>query len=115
YFPFMESFRVGSAYLSDLDQMLGTAAGQGTSVLIVDMPVPADLDVRLFPSQFAAYRTALTEIATARAVQVIHATRAAVGLTDADFCDLVHLNGTGAAKLSHWLRTAIAAAGEAAP
>jgi lysophospholipase L1-like esterase len=79
------------------------------------MPVPADLDGRLYPSQFAAYRSALAEVALVHGVPVLRATRKAVGLTDADFCDLVHLNGTGAAKLSHWLRKAVAAVGEAAP
>jgi hypothetical protein len=115
YFPFMDDYRVGAGYLADLDRMLGTAAGQGTTVVLVDMPVPADLDGRLYPNQFAVYRSALAEVASAHGVPVLQATRAAVGLTDADFCDLVHLNGTGAVKLSHWLRTAVAAAGEAAP
>lgn len=115
YFPFMDDYRVGAGYLADLDQMCVTAAGQGTAVVLVDMPVPADLEGRLYPSQFAAYRLALAKAAAARGVPVVRATREAVGLTDADFCDLVHLNGTGAAKLSHWLRKAVAAVGEAAP
>jgi lysophospholipase L1-like esterase len=88
--------------------LLAGAARQGVPVLIVDLPVPADLDERMYPTQFAAYRAALAKAAAARGVPVLHATRTAVGLTDADFSDLVHLNGDGAAKMSAWLRTAIA-------
>jgi lysophospholipase L1-like esterase len=111
----MDRYRVGAAYLASLDRLLAGAARQGVPVLIVDLPVSADLDDRLYPAQFAAYRTALADAAAARGVAVLHATRAAVGLTDADFSDLVHLNGEGAAKMSAWLRTAITAAGEVAP
>jgi hypothetical protein len=114
-FLFMDRYRVGAAYLASLDRLLAGAARQGVPVLIVDLPVPADLDDRMYPAEFAAYRAALSDVARAHGVQILHATRTAVGLTDADFSDLVHLNGDGAAKMSAWLRTAITAAGEVAP
>jgi hypothetical protein len=114
-FAFMNRYQVGAAYLASLDRMLAEAARQGIPVLIVDMPVPADLDDRMYPAQFAAYRAALADAAAARGVPVLHATRSAVGLTDADFGDLIHVNGDGAAKLSAWLRTAVAAHGSLPP
>jgi hypothetical protein len=108
-FPFMDDYRVGEAYLACLDRMLAGAAARGVQVVIVDVPVPADLDQRLFPEQFAAYRAALARAATAHGVPVVWATTATVGLTDADFSDLVHLNGNGAARFSGWLRETLAA------
>ena len=113
YFPFMERFHVGAGHLASLDRMLSAVARHGVPIVIVDLPVPADLDARLFPSEFAAYRAALAGVAAAHGVSVLRATRDRVGLTDADFSDLVHLNGDGAAKLSCWLRRALAA--EASP
>ncbi len=114
-FLFMDRYQVGAGYLASLDRLLAGAARQGVPVLIVDLPVPADLDERMYPTQFAAYRTALANAAAAHGVPVLRATRTAVGLTDADFSDLVHLNGNGAAKMSAWLRTAVTGAGEATP
>jgi hypothetical protein len=108
-FPFMDGYRVGDRYLASLDRMLARSAKEGVPVVIVDLPVPADLDTRLFAEQFAAYRAALAKAAAAHNVPVLWATRDAVGLTDADFADLVHVNGNGAAKLSRWVRGAIAA------
>jgi len=99
--------RVGDRYLASLDRMLERSALGGVPVVIVDLPVPADLDTRLFPDQFAAYRSALAKAAAARDVPVLWATRDAVELTDADCADLVHVNGNGAARLSRWVREAI--------
>jgi hypothetical protein len=113
WFPFMDRFRVGAAYLDSLARMLAGAAGRGVPVLIVDLPVPPDLDQRLFPEQFAAYRAALGRVAAEHGVPVAWASCNAVGLTDADFSDLVHLNGNGAARFSRWLGETIAAEGAA--
>jgi hypothetical protein len=115
WFPFMDRFRVGEAYLDCLDHMLAVAGRRGTPVLIVDLPVPADLDKRLFPEQFAAYRAALQQVAANHGVSVAWATCESVGLTDADFSDLVHLNGNGAARFSRWLRDTIAQARQLNP
>ena len=65
-FLFMDRYRVGAAYLASLDRMLAGAARQGVPVLIVDLPVPADLDDRMYPTEFAAYRAALAEAAGPR-------------------------------------------------
>ena len=50
-FLFMNRYRVGPAYMACLDRMLVRAARQNVPVLIVDMPVPADLDQRIYPTR----------------------------------------------------------------
>ena len=40
-------------------------------------------------------------------VTVLLADRATLGLTDADFADIIHLNRAGARKLSAWTRDAV--------
>jgi hypothetical protein len=101
-FRFLENYRLG--YLDYLDRLLVWAGRRGVSVALVDLPVPADLEERLYPQVFAAYRAALAEVQRARGVCVLHATRQAVGLTDADFMDQIHLNVSGTARLSAWVR-----------
>jgi hypothetical protein len=101
-FKFLDKFRTGS-HLKCLHRMIDWCAKHGTSLVLVDMPVTADLEAQ-YPNQFAEYRRRLTEVETARDVLVIHAHRDLIGLTDSDFSDTVHLNGGGARKLSRWLR-----------
>jgi lysophospholipase L1-like esterase len=72
--------------------------------VLFDVPVPADLDGRLYPREYAAYRAALAAVARDHGVPLLYATRETVGLTDADFADMIHLNSDGAARLSAWLR-----------
>ena len=107
YFPFLEKFRLGG-HLAYLRRILDWAGERGVAVVLVDMPVSADLEEKLFPQAFAAYRAALAEVARSHRVPVLRATRTAVGLTDAHFADLVHLNSAGAARLSAWLSKALA-------
>jgi hypothetical protein len=102
-FPFLEHYQLG--YLPYLDCLLGWAERRAVTVVLVDLPVPADLEERLYPQVFASYRAALAEVERTRGVRVLHATRPAVGLTDADFADQIHLNASGAARLSAWLRS----------
>jgi hypothetical protein len=100
---FMERYCLG-AYLRYLDRLLDDASRRGIPVVLVDMPVPADLDQRLYPGEFQAYRAALAAAAKARGVTLLSATREAVGLSEAEFADQVHLNAGGAARFSAWLR-----------
>jgi hypothetical protein len=90
--------------VKEVHRLLDWGEQHGVAVVLVDMPVPADLDERLFPREFAAYRAFLVELEQSRGVRVLRPTRAALGLTDAHFADLVHLNGHGKARLSVWLR-----------
>lgn len=102
-FPFLNRYAIGG-YLGSLHRILDWAGSHGVEVVLVDMPVPADLDQKLYVQPFAAYRAVLAEIEHARGVRVLRATPESVGLTDADFADLIHLNGDGAARLSAWIR-----------
>jgi hypothetical protein len=77
--------------------------------VLVDLPVSAELEEGICPRPFAAYRAVLDEVERTRGVRVLRATRGAVGLTDAQFCDLIHLNGEGKARLSAWVRRELTA------
>ena len=107
-FPFLNKYRVGG-HLAYLRHLLDWAADHGVTVVLVDMPVSADLEERLFPQAFACYQAALAELERTRGVWVLRASRAAVGLDDADFADLIHLNRSGTARLSAWLRKELSA------
>lgn len=103
-FHFLDNYRIGGEHTACLNRLLAWADARGVELLLVDMPVSADLDCRLHPEEFAAFRRFLGELERGRGVPVLRATREAVGLTDADFADVIHLNGSGTAKLSRWLR-----------
>jgi hypothetical protein len=102
-FHFLEQYRLGG-HVRYLERFLDWADGQGVSLVLLDMPVSADLEDRRHPREFARFRKLLAEVERRRGVPVLHATRAAVGLGDAEFADLIHLNAKGTARLSTWLR-----------
>jgi hypothetical protein len=106
-FGFLDGFRLGD-HLKYLERMLDWAADKGVSVVLVDMPVTADLDERLYPAVFTQFRAALADIERSRGVRVLRPSRAELGLTDAQFADLIHLNGDGCTRLSGWLRQQLA-------
>lgn len=101
-FGFLDKYRTGS-HVKYVDRILDWAAGRGSAVVLVDMPVAADLEAK-YPAAVAEYRGRLAEIEARRGVTVVRATRDAVGLDDSHFADLIHLNRTGAKKLSAWVR-----------
>lgn len=109
--PFLEPYRLGGGHAQYLERLLDWAAQRNVEVLLIDLPVPADLDERLYPREYAAYRALLARVAEERGLTVVSAGRAQLGLGDADFSDLIHLNSTGAARLSDWLRQTIEAHG----
>jgi hypothetical protein len=105
-FHFMDNYRI-EGYRSYLDRLLRWAERHRVPILLVDMPVPADLEQRLYPREFVSYHQFLREVESSYQVPVVCDTRQAAGLTDADFCDLVHLNTDGNARFSAWLRRTI--------
>ena len=107
-FRFLDNYRLGG-HLHCLDRLLDWAADRGVDVVLVDMPVSQDLEERLHPQEFARYRAALAAVEQRRGVRVLRAHRAAVGLTDADFGDLIHLNAQGTARLGAWLQRQLSA------
>jgi hypothetical protein len=102
-FGFLKNFRLGE-HLNHLHRLLDWGEEHGVTIVLVDMPVTADLEEGLHPREFAAYRAALAEVERERKVRMLHASRAAVGLGDDDFADMVHLNSRGTARFSAWLR-----------
>jgi len=106
-FPFLTDYRVGQ-HLAYLHRLLDWAARGGASVVLVDMPVSADLECR-YPAEFGQYRSVLAEIEQHRGLRVLRANREAVGLGDADFADLIHLNAAGRARFCVWLKEKLTA------
>lgn len=109
-FPYLDDFAVGG-HLGYLHRLLAWGRRHGVEVVLVDMPVTAEVEGR-YPREFAVYRAVLAATAKERGVPVLWASRDAVGLGDADFGDLIHLNASGSAKLSRWLRDRLASEGD---
>jgi hypothetical protein len=101
-FPYLQKYRTGS-HLKYLHRLADWCAENGVRLILVDMPVTADLEAA-YPAEFAEYQARLAEVERDRGLTVIRATRQATGLTDASFADLIHLNRDGASALSDWLR-----------
>ena len=110
-FPFLEKYHVGE-HLSYLHHLLDWSINNGVELVLVDMPVTADLADRTHEEvndchhkeAYDCYHAALADFERARGIRVVRATRAAVGLTNDDFADLIHLNASGSARFSAWLR-----------
>ncbi len=102
-FSYLDNYRLGEN-LADLHRLLDWAEARRVAVVLVDMPVTAELEEQRFPAVFARYRAALAEVGRSRGVPILSASRAAVELTDEDFADWIHLNAWGTARLSAWLR-----------
>lgn len=105
-FPFLNNYKTGS-HLKYVEKLLAWVAEREIAFVMVDMPTTVDLETQ-FPAVVAEYRERLTEIERKYRIQVLRATREAVGLTDADFADRIHLNRVGAKKLSLWLKARLA-------
>lgn len=101
-FPYLDKYKTGS-HLRYLDKLSDWCEERGVALVLVDMPVTADLEA-MYPAAFAEYRGRLAEVELARGLTVIRATREGVGLSDALFADLIHLNAAGAQVFSVWLR-----------
>jgi hypothetical protein len=109
-FPYLNRYRTGS-HLKYLHRLIDWCESNGVSLVLVDMPVTADLEA-MHAAAFAEYRGRLAELEMKRLEEpqlsgvysVIRATRDEVGLTDAHFADLIHLNPVGARTLSRWVR-----------
>jgi hypothetical protein len=101
-FPHLVEYRIGE-HLHYVHRLLDWCKEQNVEIVLVDMPVTEELEKR-HPAEFAAYRRVLQAMSEERGVPVLRAGRDVVGLTDADFGDLIHLNASGATRLSTWLR-----------
>jgi hypothetical protein len=100
-FTFLDRYKTGS-HLTYLHRLIRWADDRGTALVLVDMPVTADLEAK-HTAAFAEYRRLLAEVESA-GTPVIRANSDVVGITDAGFADTIHLNGVGAKKLTLWVR-----------
>lgn len=101
-FAFLNRYQTGS-HRTCLHNLIRWANDNAVSLVLVDMPVTADLEGQ-YPQAFAEYRRVLAEEEAANGLTVIRAHRDVVGITDAGFADTIHLNGVGATVLSRWLK-----------
>lgn len=99
-FAYLNNYRTGS-HLKYVHALADWCRAHGTELVLLDMPVTADLEARHAPV-FAEYRARLVDVARERGLKLIHGKDA--GLTDADFADLIHMTPDGAHKFSRWLR-----------
>jgi hypothetical protein len=101
-FAFLEKYKTGS-HRKYLHKLIDWTTTNGVQLVLVDMPVSADLEGK-YPEAFAEYRQLLAEEERDNRLIVIRAHREVVGLTDADFADMIHLNRVGAMRFSEWLK-----------
>lgn len=104
-FAYLDRYDVSGHYVY-LQRLLNWTRANGVELVLVEMPMAADLE-RDYPREFAQFRTLLREVAQRQNLQLLTPTRQQLGLTDAEFLDLVHLNGDGVARFSVWLRRAL--------
>ncbi len=103
-FGFLNRYRTGS-HLKFLHKLIDWCESNHVQLVLVDMPVTADLEAR-FVNEYAEFRRRLQEIESERGLKVLRPQREALGLTDADFADVIHMNREGARKFSDWLSRA---------
>jgi hypothetical protein len=101
-FEYLARYRTGS-HLKYLHRLIDWAEAAGAEVVLIDMPTTAELEQR-HPAAFAEFRARLAEVERTRGVTVIRASRAATGMDDSHFADLIHMNYLGAEWFSDWLR-----------
>jgi len=101
-FAFLDRYRTGS-HLKFLHRLMDWCDARGVTLVLIDMPVTADLETR-YAAEFFEYRNRLIELERDRGAVVIRPTRHVVGLTDAHFADVIHMNREGARRFSDWLK-----------
>jgi hypothetical protein len=99
-FEFLNKYRLGS-HAKYLEKLHAWAMRHHVELILVDMPVTADLETK-YPHEYQTYRAYLQHWQTR--CRIIDAHRDRVGLTDAGFADMIHLNCVGAKQLSVWLQ-----------
>jgi hypothetical protein len=102
-FSFLDRYRIVT-YRRYLDRLIDWSEQHAVPLVLVDLPVPPLLDRQLHPQEYAVYRAMLAEYEQQGRVRVLHADHDRLGLTNADYSDLIHLNVTGSRILSDWLR-----------
>jgi len=107
-FEYLARFQTGS-HLKYLHRLLDWAEEHGVEVVLIDMPVTADLEAR-HPAEFAEYRRHLADVERSRGVTVLQG--AAAELDDGHFADLIHMNRGGAVRFSTWVRRELGRLGE---
>jgi hypothetical protein len=105
----LRGFKVGPDNVAILQNMLAALHRQGVAVLLVAMPVTADL-VSLHPGGAPTYNGAIATLGTI--AQGSGAGFAEPGVWPiSDFADPVHLNGVGTARFSAYLAPRLTATG----
>lgn len=107
-FAYLSQYKTGS-HLKYLHRLLDWAGANAIEVVLIDMPVTADLEAR-HPAEFAEYRRHLADVSRDRGVTVLAGTGA--GMNDGHFADLIHMNRAGTVRFCDWLRLELWRLGE---
>ncbi|HEY3789013.1 MAG TPA: hypothetical protein VGL71_09170 [Urbifossiella sp.] len=105
HFPYLAKYRTG-AHIKYLHLIIDWCVTNDVELILMDMPTTADLET-IHAAEFAEFRSRLAEVQRDRGVKVIHASLDAVGLNDAHFADLIHMNLDGARIFSEWVKQTI--------
>jgi hypothetical protein len=100
-FAFLDRYRTGS-HLKFLHRLIDWCESNEVRIILVDMPVTADLEDR-YSKEFTEFQDRLNEVERDRRVTIMRPTRSEIGLTDAHFADVIHMNRDGARRFSDWL------------
>ncbi|MGL6074686.1 MAG: hypothetical protein ACRC8S_11040 [Fimbriiglobus sp.] len=100
-FEFLAKYKLGS-HAKYLPKLVEWCQAHNTQLVLVLMPMTQDLETK-YAAEYAQFQ-ALRPSWNWPGVVTLDTHRDRVGLTDADFADIIHLNGTGAKKLSRWVR-----------
>ncbi len=106
-FDYLARYKTGS-HLKYLHRLLDWAEEHDVEVVLIDMPVTADLEAR-HSAEFAEYRRHLADVKRTRGVTVLSGVEAE--LDDGHFADLIHMNRAGTLQFCAWLRGELAQLG----
>jgi hypothetical protein len=98
---YLDKYATGS-HAKYLFKIIEWCHANGVELVLLDIPVTADLE-RMYPKEFAEFRSLVANVERERGVTVLRPTRELIGVGDDQFADLIHMNRAGAAKLSQWL------------
>jgi hypothetical protein len=105
---YMDRYEIGGAPEAAFRSICRLTRDRGIPLVVLDPPVAERYGRRIAtPDESRELRSYLDRAAPACSFKRVELDPAALGLTDADFLDLTHLNSDGAATLSRHLASAV--------
>jgi len=104
-FSYLAKYKTGS-HLRYLHKLHELCCSNSCDLVILEMPATRDLEER-HPAEIMEFRRVIRDFCDTFQVNRLVATRTEVELDDGHFADLIHLNATGAERLSRWLKVEV--------